>query len=48
MAVAADRYPFAAQSGVALRAPDAASDLLTPAALALLAEVHRRFDARRR
>ena len=48
MAVAADRYPFAAQSGVALRAPDAASDLLTPAALALLAGVHRRFDARRR
>jgi malate synthase len=48
MAVAADRYPFTAPPGVALRAPDTASDLLTPAALALLAAVHRRFDARRR
>ncbi len=48
MAVATDRYPFAAPSGVVLRAPDAASDLLTPAALALLAAVHRRFDACRR
>lgn len=48
MAVAADRYPFAAPPRVDLRVPDAASDLLTPAALALLADVHRRFDARRR
>lgn len=48
MAVATDRYLFAAPSGVVLRAPDVASDLLTPAALALLAAVHRRFDARRR
>ncbi len=47
MAVAADRYPFATPPGVALRAPDAACDLLTPAALALLADVHRRFDTRR-
>ncbi|MDE2245346.1 MAG: malate synthase A [Xanthomonadaceae bacterium] len=48
MAVAADRYPSAALQGLVVRAPDGASDLLTPAALALLAAVHRRFDARRR
>ena len=48
MAVAADRFKFASPPGVALRTLDAASDLLTPAALALLAAVHRCFDGRRR
>ncbi len=48
MAVAADRYPFTAPRGVVVRTPDAAPDLLTPGALALLIAVHRRFDGRRR